>query len=167
MKKDNLKVTDEGNIEEFFGFNIERNEGNIKLSQKHLIEQVIKDLGLNHDKVLSNPIPAASSKISFAHTESQPFDNSFHYRSVIDKLNYLEKSCRPDIAYIFHQCARFSTDPRKEHGQALRWLGKYLKDNINEGTTLQPEKGRGLEVWVDADFASNWNRSESEDRDTV
>ena len=29
------------------------------------------------------------------------------------------------------------------------------------------KKGRGLEVWVDADFAGNGNRSESEDRDTV
>ena len=41
-----------------------------------------------------------------------------------------------------------------------------MKDNINEGTTLQPEKGRGLEVWVDADFSGNCNRSESEDRET-
>ena len=27
------------------------------------------------------------------------------------------------------------------------------------------KKGRGLEVWVDADFSDNWNRSESEERD--
>ena len=32
---------------------------------------------------------------------------------------------------------------------------------------LQPDKGRGLEVWVDADFAGNWNRSENEDRNTA
>ena len=125
------------------------------MSQPHLIEQVIKYLGLNHDKVLSKPIPTASSKILFAHNESQQFDNYFHYRSVIGKLNYLENSCIPDISYIVHQCARFSKKPRKEHEQALRWLGKYLKDNINEGNTLQPEKGRGLKVWVDADFAGN------------
>ena len=82
-------------------------------------------------------------------------------------MNYLERSCRPYIAYIVNQCARFSTDPRREHGQALIWIGKYLKENVNEGTTLQPEKVRGLELWVDADFASNWNRSESEERDTA
>ena len=82
-------------------------------------------------------------------------------------MNYLERSCRPDIAYIVHQCARFSTDTRREHGQALRLSGKYLKENGNEGTTLQPEKGRGLEVWVDAEFAGNCNRSESEDRETA
>ena len=154
-------MTYEGNIEDFLEVNIERKEIKIKLSQPHFIEHIIKDLGFNHDKVLSKPIPEASSKILYDHKESPPFDDYFHYRSVILKLNYLERSCRPDIAYIVHQCARFSTYPRREHGQALRWLGKYLKDDVNEGTTLQPEKGRGLEVWVDADLAGNWNRSDS------
>ena len=140
LKKANLEVTDEGNIEDFLGVNIEMKEGKIKLSQPHLIEQGIKDLGLNHDKVLTKPIPAASSKILYAHKESPPFHDSLHYISVIIKLNYLERSCRPDIAYIVHQYARLSIYPRREHGQALRWLGKYLKDNVNEVTTLQPEK---------------------------
>ena len=129
-------MTDKGNIEDLLGVNIESKEGKIKLSQPHLIEQVIKDLGLNHDKVLSKPIQAASSRILYAHKESPPFDDSFHYILVIGKLNYLERIYKPDIAYIFHQCARFSTDPRREHGQALRWLVKYLKDNVNKETTL-------------------------------
>ena len=68
----------EVNIEDFLSVNIKRKEGKIKLSQPHLIEQVIKDLGLNHDKVLSKPIPVASSKILYAHKESPPFDDSFH-----------------------------------------------------------------------------------------
>ena len=78
MKKSNLEVTDEGNIEDFLGVNIESKEVKIKLSQPHLIEQVINYLGLNHDKVLSNPIPVASSKIIYAHKESLPFDDYFH-----------------------------------------------------------------------------------------
>ena len=49
LKKANLEVTDKGNIEDFLGVNIERMEGKIKLSQPYLIEQVIKDLGLNHE----------------------------------------------------------------------------------------------------------------------
>ena len=79
LRKANLEVTDEGNIEDFLGVNIERKEGKIKLSQQNLIEQVIKDLGLYHDKVLSKPIPAASSKILFARKEYKSFDNFFHY----------------------------------------------------------------------------------------
>ena len=67
LKKSNLEVPYKGNIEDFLGVNIEIKEGKIKLSQPHLIEQVIKDLGLNHDKALSKPIPEASSKILYAH----------------------------------------------------------------------------------------------------
>ena len=51
LKKENFEVTDEGNIEDVLGVNIERKEGKIKLSQPHLIEQFINDLGLNQDKV--------------------------------------------------------------------------------------------------------------------
>ena len=78
---------------------------------------------MSHKKVLSKPMPAASSKILYAHKEYPPFDDYFHYILVIRKLNYLERSCRPYIAYIVHKCVRFSTDPRREHGQDLRWLG--------------------------------------------
>ena len=78
LNKYNLEVTYELNIEYFLGVNIERKKGSIKLSQPHFINQVIKDLGLNHDKVLWKPIPAAYFNILFAHKESQPFDNFFH-----------------------------------------------------------------------------------------
>ena len=44
LRKYNLKVIDEGNIEDFLGVNIERKEGKTKLSQRHLVEQVNKDL---------------------------------------------------------------------------------------------------------------------------
>ena len=84
LNKANLEVTDGGNIEDSLGVNIERKEWKIKMSQPHLIDQVIKDLGLNHDKLLSMPIPAASSKILYAHKESPPFDDYFHYRLVVE-----------------------------------------------------------------------------------
>ena len=65
-----------------------------------------------------------------------------------------------------HQCARFSVDPRKKHADAIRWLGKYLKGTKDKGTILQPNLGNGLEVFVDSDFAGNWNKEESYDCDT-
>ena len=33
---------------------------------------------------------------------------------------------RPDIAYAVHQCARFSSDPKVEHAEAVECLVKYL-----------------------------------------
>jgi hypothetical protein len=59
------------------------------------------------------------------------------------------------------------SDPKKEHGQALRWLGRYLKAMRLQGTILQVDKSEDLEVYVDADFSGNWDPKETQDRDTA
>jgi hypothetical protein len=168
MKQVKLDITVEGGLEDFLGINIDRKkDGSINLTQPHLIDQILKDLRLDDENVTTKDTPASSSKILRRHTDSEPFDGSFNYRSVIGKLNYLEKGTRSDISYIVHQCARFTTDPKKEHAQALRWLGRYLKATRNRGTILRPSKGKDMEVFVDADFSGNWHAEESWDRDTA
>ena len=54
--------------------------------------------------------------------KEEPFDERFHYRSVMGKLNFLEKGTRPDITYATHQCARFSVETKKSHGEAVEYL---------------------------------------------
>jgi hypothetical protein len=121
------------------------------------------------DNTKTKSTPAASSKLLKRHTNtnSPPFDGSFNYRSVVGKLNYLEKGSRPDIAYAVHQCARFSADPKQEHGNAIRWIARYLKGTRDKGLIIKPSKKRGLEVYMDADFAGNWDPDETDDRDTA
>jgi hypothetical protein len=111
--------------------------------------------------------PASSSNLLTRHTGSPPFDNSFNYRSVIGKLNYLKKGTRSDIAYITNQCAHFTTNLRKEHGDALKWLGCYLKETRNKGTILAPCKEKDMEVFIDANFSGDWDGKESWDQDTA
>ena len=55
----------------------------------------------------------------------------------------------------------------REHGETIRWLARYLKGTRDKGTILKPVKDRGLEVFVDADFAGNWDPNETDDRDTA
>jgi hypothetical protein len=105
----------------------------------------------------SKNTPTVSSKPLSRHSNSPDFDGSFNYRSLIGKLNYLEKGSRSGIAYITHQCARITTCPKKEHGEALRRLGRYLIGTRKKGLILRPDPSKGLEVYVDADFAGNWN----------
>jgi len=120
IKAAKLNITVEGDIKDFLGVNIERMEdGSVILKQPHLIDQILEDLKMD-EKTKSKPTPASSSKLLSRHSKSEDFDNSFNYRSVIGKLNYLEKGTRSDIAYITHQCARFTTCPKKEHGEAIR-----------------------------------------------
>lgn len=168
LKKFKLDITVEGDIQDFLEVNItKQKDGSISLTQPHLIDQILKDLRLDNEEVTTKPIPAASSKVLGRHPDSEPFDESFKYRSVIGKLNYLEKASRSDIAYITHQCARFSTAPKREHGQAIRWLGRYLKGTRTQGFILKPDPSKGLEIYVDAVFSGNWIPKEARDRDTA
>lgn len=160
MKRAKLDVTVEGDLTDFLGVNIDRRaDGTINLSQPKLINQILSDLRMDSDSTTIKTTPAASSKLLSRHQDSPPFDRSFDYRSVIGKLNYLERGSRPDIAYAVHQCARFSVDPRVEHGKAVRWIARYLAGTRKRGMILQPDPTKSLEVYVDADFAGAWDKS--------
>ena len=167
IKKAKLDITVEGTIEDFLGINIDRQkDGTIKMSQPHLIDQLIGDLKFQ-ENTKSKDTPARSSTLLSRHSDSEDFDGSFHYKSLIGKLGYLEKGTRSDLSYIAHQCARFSSKPKKEHGDAIRWIGRYLIGTRDKGTILRPDPSRDLEVYIDADFAGNWDPKESLDRDTA
>ncbi|KAL7551874.1 hypothetical protein ACHAWF_016687 [Thalassiosira exigua] len=45
----------------------------------------------------------------------------------IGKLNYLAQTTRPDIMYAVHSCAKYCSDPRKEHGAAVLDIVMYPK----------------------------------------
>lgn len=122
---------------------------------------------MNYNDVKGKSIPAQSSKILSRHSNSTPHDQSFNYKSILGKLGYLEKGSRPEIAYIVHQCARFSTSPKTEHSKAIRWHARYLHSTKDQGMIFRPDKSKGLELYVDADFAGNWNPEETQDVDTA
>ena len=64
------------------------------------------------------------SKIFKINQHSENFDQSFNYRSIISKLNYLERWSRSDILYIVHQCARFFTCPKEGTWRSDPLVGK-------------------------------------------
>ena len=80
MKDIGLKLTVEGDISDFLGVNIQHQpDGSIHLTQPQLIDSILKELRLD-DKSKVKKTPAATSKILHKHTDSVPFDDSFHYR---------------------------------------------------------------------------------------
>ena len=168
IKGAGLNITEEGDIQDFLGINIVRhNNGRVTLSQPHLIDQILTDLKMDKDALKVKDIPCKSSTILTRGDKDKDFDRSFHYRSVIGKLNYLEKGTRSDISYITHQCARFTESPKERHAQAIRWLARYLKGTKDKGFIMNPDATKGLEVYVDADFSGNWCKEDCMDIDTA
>ena len=68
-------------------------------------------------------------------------------------LGYLETT-RSDISYATHQCARFSANPKVEHGDAIRWIGRYLKGTPDKGTIFKSKGSMlALTTYSDTDYA--------------
>ena len=119
IKDAKLQITLEGDLANFLGVIIERKSPNeIIFTQPHLIDDILNDLGLRHAKD-GKETPTASSWILTRNDSGTDHDKSFHYCSVIGKLNYLEKATTPDISFATHQCARYVADPKKSHAQAV------------------------------------------------
>ena len=168
IQKANLNITKEGDIQDFLGVNIKSDgKGRIELTQPHLINQILKDMKMEDKNIKIKHTPAMTSKILNKDQNGKAFDKSLYYRSVIGKLNYLEKGTRSDISYITHQCARFCEDPKESHAKAIRWLVRYLKGTKDKGLVFSPNKNKGIELFVDADFAGNWDINDTDNPDTA
>ena len=151
-------IEDKGDITDYLRINFDKLEdGNIHLSQPQLIDQVIEEV-LGPQDVRSKPIPALPTKLLTRDLDGQDFDYNFDYRSIVGKLNYLEKGTRPEIAYAVHQCARFCINPKRSHGDAIIQIAKYLKGTRDKGIIMNPDLSKSLEVYADADFAGNWHK---------
>ena len=169
MKSAGLDLTVEGDVSDFLGVQIDRvSDGQFRLTQPHLINDILKELRLDGDRVAIKKTPGASSVPLLRHMESDDFDGHFDYRRVIGKLNYLEKCTRPDISCAVHQAARFVGSPKVEHGKALKWLGRYLAGTKEQGIIYTPDNDQSFELYVDASFSGNWDPKDAEwDPDTA
>jgi hypothetical protein len=123
-----FNITSKPAVDDFLGVEITRNHvtGTVSMTQPQLIDSILEDLHLD-DKANGKRLPAQPTKLLQKFEQSEDHDGSFHYRSVIGKLNYLDKSTRPDIAYAVQKCARFSADPKIENTKAVKLIGRYLK----------------------------------------
>ena len=80
----------------------------------------------------------------YAFKDEPPFDLDFlNYRSAVGKLNYLAQTTRPDIISTTYQIAKYLSDPRQSHGEAVLYLVCYLKktrDLEDSKSSLIPRK---------------------------
>ena len=167
LKALNFDLTDEGEVDSFLGIKIDTaDDGTITMSQPALIETIIKSLGLEDDSK-QHKTPAVSPPLQ-KYKESAPFIEKWSYRSLIGMLTYLARNTRPDLEYAVHQCARFQSDPREPHANAIKRIGRYLLGTKDKGISFKPTTDLSqFECYVDADFAGNYTSDTCEDPNSV
>ena len=168
---ENFILTDEGDIDKFLGIEIKKLAPNkFELVQPFLIDRIVTLLGLENNEFESSSnsrsTPVARPVLS-KDLEGKPRKLPWKYRTAVGMLTYLQGNSRPEIAMAVHQVARFTNDPKLCHEKAIMRIGRYLLHTKNRGIIFEPDKSKGLECYVDADFAGGWSNADTNDADNV
>ena len=152
LRRKGFSLTEEGSFAEFLGIKFEEpNPGEFKLTQRGLIDKVIRVTGLENCK--PNVVPCVQTALG-SDPDGSPMSDEWNYLSVVGMLLYLACNSRPDIAFAVSQVARFSNNPKASHAKAVKTIVRYLAGTRNQGTILRPSGGLLFELFVDADFCS-------------
>jgi len=88
MKRVGLELTVKGDISDFLGVNIQHHKDRtVHLTQSHLIDSILNEIGLQAANTMGKSTPAASSKLLGHHDDTLQHNGSFHYRCIVGKLN--------------------------------------------------------------------------------
>jgi len=159
LKKKNLILSNEGSLSKYLGVDVKYKEnGNFELIQPFPIQRVIDLLWItsNESKYNTRPTNPLVKPLLHKDLNGERRNSSWNYRTAIWMLTYLEGTIRPDISIAVHQCARFSIQPMLSHEKAVKQMGSYLFGTQDRGIMYQPDTKKGLECYVDTDFAGGW-----------
>ena len=151
--KENFVFTDEGSIDKYLGVDINQlDDSSFEMTQPFLIERVLSLLGISKRKTNEKCNPVGKPLLN---KDLNGVDRTYkwNYRSAVGILTYLTGSVRPDIAMAAHQCARFSSAPKRSHEQAIMRIARYLLSTRTKDMICKPDHKKDLEIFVDADFA--------------
>ena len=92
--KHNIEET--GGKEDCIAINFERkDDDSIKLSQTHLMRQIIDEINM-YTRIVDKETPESSSETLHRLCRESNFNNRFHCKRMIGELKFLEKETRPD-----------------------------------------------------------------------
>ena len=163
--KQDFNCTDEGEADRYLRVKIKSEDGKMTLKQPQLIKRIIELLRLTD----ANPkgTPVVKPLLNKNADGKERNEDSFHYRSVVGSLSYVAGCTRPDISMAVHQAAKFSNDPKVSYDTAVKRIGKYLLGSLDKGLIYEHDVSKGLEVFVDADFAGGFDKINAEDPASV
>ena len=165
--KENFDLTDEGTLDQHLGIEIrDKSKGSYEMVQPFLIERIIKYVRLD-DKQTQKRTTPVGKPVLFKDLKCLPRKRSYNYRAAVGMLNYLQGVTRPDISMAVHQCARFCNDPKLSHERAIQRIARCLLDSKDKGLLCKVDHDKGIELYVNADFAGGWNSEDSYNADNL
>ena len=120
LQKD-YDLTDDGKLQDYIGTRCIRNDnGSVTLSQPCMIERLLKIVGLDSNDVYVKLHDTPANAVLQDNPNSEPRRQTWHYRSAVGCLSYIQSIVRPDITFAVQQCARFCNNSNRDHEEAVK-----------------------------------------------
>ena len=129
MLNSNFYMKDLGLADVILGIRITKSTEGYVLSQSHYVEKVLRKFGHFESKPAVTPFDP-NSKLKKNNGEGV---SPLEYARVIGSLMYVMNCTRLDIAYSVGRLARYTSNPGRDHWDALVRVLRYLKYTIEYG----------------------------------
>lgn len=155
-------------MDKYLGVDIERLPDNsgFAMSQPHLIERILRAVNIDLKMANNRSTPVAGPLLS-RDEEGPDRKHEWNYQTLTAMRRYLQLTSRPCISMATHQCTRFNYNPKLCHERAVMRICKYSLGTMDKGIVFCPNRSRGLECHVDADFTGGWHSGDSNDPEAI
>ncbi|UYV65928.1 hypothetical protein LAZ67_3005902 [Cordylochernes scorpioides] len=147
-----FEIKNLGDPTHFIGIEISRNrEGELLLSQKNKIQELVERYNLQEAKPTFTPIESGYPGLS----DEKLLPNNVQYQQLIGSLLYLSVVSRPDIAAPVCILSSRNQNPRNCDWNAAKRIVRYLKTTKELELRISNQKPPTLEAYSDATWASD------------
>ncbi|KAL7487913.1 LOW QUALITY PROTEIN: hypothetical protein ACHAW6_013485 [Cyclotella cf. meneghiniana] len=134
-----LNIEDQGHPADYIGFNIRRTCGSsYKFTQRDFIDGIIDDI--NHSNSYTKP--AKELQLPLSHGQVELSWSNYQAEYIICGI----------------QVAKFSANPRIEHGKAIVCIGNYVRATCHIALCFKPDASKGFQCYCNTNFGGNWNK---------
>nr|GEW34636.1 7-deoxyloganetic acid glucosyltransferase-like [Tanacetum cinerariifolium] len=126
-----FSMKDMGDADVILGVKIKREKKGILITQSHYIEKILKKFNREDSSPVSTPMDPVEK---LNPNTGKPVDQ-LEYSRAIGCLMYAMTSTRPDIAYAVGRLSMFTSNPSRQHWQAIT---KSHNQHIMDQETLPP-----------------------------
>ena len=152
-------MKDLGDAKKILGMEIfrDRKKGELYLSQRRYIENVLDRFSMRNAKAVSTPIGSHFKLSKELRPQSKQEEEQMArvpYTSAVGSIMYAMVCSRPDIAQAVSMVSRYMSRPGKGHWEAVKWLLRYLKGTCNVCLKFGKDSC-GLTGFCDSDYAGD------------
>ena len=152
-----FETKDFGEIKNFLNMEFTISKDSIVIKQTAYIESILKEFNMASSKPTATPWPAG---LKLERIDSR--DESFPFRKLTGKLNYLATHTRPDIAATVSFLSAHNQGFDETHWQAAKRLLRYLQGTKDLGIRFSSTSRLQLDTYVDASFAQEHDKKSRE-----